>query len=334
MAIALLAGGGGGNGGEHRPAAPVHHLLPLRFERGANVTAYTEAGLAGDGADQALIALARIGANAVTLPVLWFQDQKTSSDITPDTGQTPSDRSLRHAIAVSHLLGLRVTIAPLIQVRDGTFRGDIEPADRAAWYRSYRRMLGHYALIAQQMLATRLVVGSELSSMASDDQAWRALIAMARSRFDGQLTFAANWVQGAERIGFWDALDAVGVDVYMPLFPAANPSEADLEQAWQPWIGRLQTVHNQTGKPVVITEFGYASRLGAVTKPSVEGDGQIDQTEQATAYTAALTAFSRERWIDGAFVWDWSAEGREPPTGGGYSPQGKQAEGVLARFWH
>ncbi len=330
-AVVLFAGGGGGT--RQRGGPPVHHVLRPGFERGANVTAYVEAALAGPRADAALVGLRRLGADAVTFPLLWFEDARDSAQLAPDRRQTPSDRSVLHAMAVAHVLGMRVTLTPIVSVRDGTFRGMLAPSDRAAWFHSYRRMLGHYANLARRGSAVRLVVGSELTSMTGDTAAWQNLIRLARSRFGGQLTFAANWVAGAEQIGFWPSLDAIGVDAYMPLTASPDPPTADLRAAWQPWIARLGALHQRTRRPVVVTEFGFPSRLGAAARPSVEGSGPIDQAPQARAIAAALDALGHQPWITGAFVWDWSAEGREPSNGGGYSPQGKQAQTVLGRFW-
>lgn len=302
------------------------------FARGANVTAYAFDALAQPAALQSLRELRAVGADHATFPVLWFQQTRTSSEILPDPLETPSDESLLAALREARLLGLSVGIAPHVNVRDGTFRGAIAPDDRAAWHASYQRMVEHYAELARQAGAELLVVGSELSSMSPDADEWRTTIAAARARFDGQLTYAANWVQEAERVPFWDAVDIVGVDAYMPLTPAdPNPTVAELVAGWRPWIDRLEALHEQTGKPVRLTEVGYTSRFGTAQEPSIEGDGAIDEAAQARAYDAAFQAVGRLGWIAGTDVWDWSADGRVEP--GNYSPQGKRAEAVLARWY-
>ena len=197
---------------------------------------------------------------------------------------------------------------------------------------AYRRMVEHYADLAQQVDADLFVVGSELASMSSDDGAWRALIADVRARFDGQITYAANWVQEAEKVPFWDVLDAVGIDAYMPLTPKdADPSVTQLEAGWQPWITRMQALHDRTGKPVLVTELGYTSRVGTAQAPAEQGDGAVSLTAQANAYEAAFSQLGHRDWVSGIAIWDWSADGRQSP--GDYSPQGKPAEAVLARWY-
>jgi hypothetical protein len=306
---------------------------PLRdgMARGANVTAYAPDALAGSAASAALADLRAQGADEAVFPVLWFMADKTSNEVAPKPDETPSDDSLLQAIRDAAALGMRTAIAPHIKVDDGTFRGEIAPSDRAAWYASYRAMLVHYASLAQRAEADMLVVGSELVSMSENTPAWESLIADARSRFAGQLTYAANWVDEAEDIQFWDKLDAVGIDAYMPLTPDdPTPTVAQLQDAWEPYIARMRKVGDDAEKPVLLTEIGYTSREGTAQAPATEGDGPISEQAQADAYTGAFRALGHQDWISGMLIWDWSADGREGP--GGYSPQGKQAQAVM-RLW-
>lgn len=307
---------------------------PVRdgLSRGANVTAYASGALAEPPAEAALRALRDAGADQVVFPALWFQDTARSTAIGPEPLQTPSDASIVAAARTAKELGMDVGIAAHINVRDGTFRGRIDPISRADWFASYRRMLVHFADLARRANADLLLVGSELETMSPDTAAWRELIAEARTRFDGRLTYGANWVHEAERIGFWDALDAVGIDAYMPLTPdERDPTVTQLRAAWTPWVQRMERLHRRTGKPVLLTEIGYTSRGGTAQAPAQEGDGPIDQAAQATAYEAAFQALGHRAWIGGILIWDWSADGRESP--GDYSPQGKQAQEVLRRWY-
>jgi hypothetical protein len=300
--------------------------------RGANVTAYSPGALGSGQADAALQSLRAQGADEVVFPVLWFMADKTSTEIAPKADQTPSDDSLFAAVRRARALGMRTAIAPHINVDDGTFRGQIAPSDRTAWYAGYRTMLEHYASVAQRANADLLVVGSELASMTKDTDQWTSLIADARKRFIGKLTYAANWVDEAEQIAFWPKLDAVGIDAYMPLTPNdPNPTIDQIQDAWDPYIQRMQKVGADAGRPVLLTEIGYTSREGTAQAPATEGDGPISQQAQADAYAAAFRALGHQPWISGMLVWDWSADGRE--SAGDYSPQGKLAQAVMRRWF-
>jgi len=335
--VAIPGSGGGDSGGATGPAGPPAQTRqgpPMRpgMLRGANVTAYSADALAAPTAAGALAALRGTGADLAVFPVLWFAQARDSTEIAPDPHETPSDASIVAAAATARGDGMQVAIAPHLNVRDGTFRGDIAPASREDWMAAYRRMVEHYADLAQQADADLFVVGSELTSMSGDDAAWRSLIADVRSRFDGRVTYAANWVQEAERIPFWDALDAVGIDAYMPLTPQdADPTVAQLEAGWEPWIARMKALHDRTGKPVLVTELGYTSRTGTAQAPAEQGTGAVSLAAQANAYEAAFSQLGHRDWVSGIAIWDWSADGRQSP--GGYSPQGKPAGAVLRRWY-
>ena len=332
IAVALVLAACGADGGQTTTTTTDTPPLRAGMTRGANVTAYSPDALAGAQANAALQNLRAQGATEAVFPVLWFMPSKDSTEIAPKPDETPSDDSIIAAIRQARALGLRTAIAPHIKVDDGTFRGEIDPGDRAAWYDSYRRMLEHYASLAQRANAGMLVVGSELVSMSTDTDQWRALIADAHRRFFGRLTYAANWVDEAEQIGFWDALDAIGIDAYMPLTPDdPDPSIDALQAAWEPYVARMRTLSDDAGRPVLLTEIGYTSRAGTAQAPATEGDGPIDEQAQADAYTGAFRALGHQPWISGMLIWDWSADGREGP--GGYSPQGKQAQTVMRRWF-
>src|SRR5919197_47840 len=191
--------------------------VPANWHRGANVTAWDSNAYGSATAAEALAALRATGANRAALVPTWYMATATSSEVRPDPGLTPRDSALRKAARTARSLGMHVVIKPHVDVRDGTFRGDVAPASRSRWWHEYSAMLLHYAELAQQEGAAMLEVGTELTSMASDERQWRTLIAEVRARFAGQLTFAANWIDGARAIPFWDALDAIGIDAYMPL---------------------------------------------------------------------------------------------------------------------
>ena len=54
-----------------------------------------------------------------------------------------------------------------------------------------------------------------------------------RARFGGRLTYAANHIDGANSLGFWDALDYIGIDAYEPLsWSDPNPSTETLAASW------------------------------------------------------------------------------------------------------
>jgi len=169
-----------------------------RLGAGMNVTAYSADAYGAPSASRSLTDLRATGTNHVALVPFWYMASITSSTVAPDRLQTPTDASLLQARSTARGLGLNVVLKPQVDVRDGAFRGDIRPASVEAWFASSAAMVDHYADLATQGGAQTLVVGDELTSMASDTTRFEALIAGVRRRFHCRLTFAANWVQGAE----------------------------------------------------------------------------------------------------------------------------------------
>lgn len=331
-----------GCGSTERVAVTVREgpLLGPRWEQGMNLTAYETDGFAGPRAERALRALRATGATHAVLVPVWYQESRFGADIDPDPGKSPSDAGLRSAVRAARGLGMRVVLKPHVDLLDDGFRGEIDPVDVDAWFRSYRRFALHHARIAQELRADTFVVGTELVSMARRTERFREVIAAVREVYDGELTYAANWVQDAERIDFWDDLDSIGVDAYMPLTPAKagdrTPSTRALVAAWKPWVRRLERLRERVGgdKPVRFTELGYPGRRGATSRPSREDrDAPLDPEVQGVAYAAALRAWRRVPWFVGIWWWDWSLDGRAAATpDGSYTPRGTSAEVVLRRW--
>jgi hypothetical protein len=296
-----------------------------------NVTAYQANAFALPIADKALSDLRDTGTTSVALVTQWYMDHAASDVVAPDPAKTPSDQSLLHAMATARMLGMKVVVKPHVDVRDGTFRGDIQPLSPERWFASYRTMIGHYAQIAARGGASTLVVGVELTSMARHPDLFRGVIADARARFRGRLTFAANWSTGAAQIRFWDALDEIGIDAYMPLRTSTlDPTVAALEAAWRPYMREIGALHRRYGKPVVFTELGYQPRTGAALSPQA-ATGDPSARAQARAYEAAYRVWRRTPWFRGIYWWDWPADGRRAgPTE--FTPAGAPAEDVVRRF--
>lgn len=317
-----------------RIAATDHdRRLPASWERGVNLTAFLPDAYAGPGARRALLTARAAGSDLVALTPTSYMEGADSSEIVPDPAKTPTDSSVLSASRLARRLGFDVAIKPHVDVRDGTFRGEIAPLDRAAWFDSYGALVARYADLARRARADTFVIGTELTSMSGDEADWRELIAEARKRFDGRITFAANWVDGAEQISFWDGLDAIGIDGYMPLLPDdPDPSVNELITAWGPYAVRMENLHERWEKPVLFTELGYESREGTAGRLD-PGSAPLSEEAQAVAYTAAFEALSRLRWFRGIWWWEWSAEGLGiGPDDGSFSPEGKQASLVLEEW--
>ena len=125
----------------------------------------------------------------------------------PTDGATPEqhDRVAREVIEYVHRLGMKVLLAPIVDIDhpvDKEWRGVIAPRDWNAWFDSYRAFLLHYARMAEELDVEFMSVGTELVSTERHTDQWRQNIQTVRKVYKGQLTYSANWDHYKE-VEFW-----------------------------------------------------------------------------------------------------------------------------------
>jgi hypothetical protein len=319
LAAAVVTGCGG--------AKP---LLHAGWQRGFNVNAVTVEGYARPAADRSLRALRATGTTSAVFVVTWYMARPTASAPVPDPTRTASDASLLHAMATARRLGMSLALKPHVDVVGGSFRGVIQPVSVAAWFAAYEAMIDHYAALAARGRARTFVVGTELTSMQRYGDRFRRVIAGARARFGGRLTYAAHLVAGAQAVPFWDALDAIGIDAYMPLATPRDPSPPvkRLVSAWTPYRNAVERLHRRWRRPVLFTEIGYRAVSATAVSPSF-CQGRPDNAAQARAYEAAFRAWGHVPWFAGIDWWEWRVDGTDDAQ---FGVLGRPAEAVVRRF--
>ncbi len=96
--------------------------------------------------------------------------------------------------------------------------------DWRRWFAGYESYLLPYVRQAQDAGADLFCVGRELDLTVRQREAdWRRVIARVRAEFSGPLTYSANF-DDWQTIGFWDALDFIGVSAYFPLLRPTRPA--------------------------------------------------------------------------------------------------------------
>lgn len=300
---------------------------------GVNLTAYTREGYSQPSVGQAMMTLAELGSTAVTLVPTWYMNSAKANRIAPDKEKSPSDESLVSAIGAARSAGLRVVMKPHVDVIDDTYRGDIQPTDREVWFRSYEEFIDHFASMSASNGVDLFVAGTELKSLSSETDRWRQVIQKVRDRYTGPVTYAANWDE-TDQVQFWDDLDAIGVDAYYPLAEnvARRPTLTDLIASWKQIAERLRSTSESWNRPILLTEVGYPSQVGATVKPYEVTDQPPDQGIQALAYHATFNALTGSDWLRGISWWSWRADpSPEENLDIDYTPEDKKAQGELAR---
>lgn len=375
--------------------------LPKNWIKGADVAAFRFDDFSGRRFDYWIRRLARHDhAGEAMFVTRWMQywndplrsDDVNATDIQPAYGsaadcahrprtdytrcQTPTLAAERKAIEEAQRLGLKIAIKPLVDVgrsaatsvdrKQVSFK---DPAQRDAWFASYRAMLGKYAALARDVHADMLVIGTGLTGMAdkpAEQVQWRqiivdirsgALMGDGRGGFTGKLTYAARWDSlyfdaiDQPHDFFWDDLDAIGVEGFWPLINPKdpehdNPPVSRLVQGWglnffkeglPPGV-ELRNLHIEYSKPVLLTGLGYLSRGGTAAAPSKDdytqaaAGGKVNTEAQARPYRAAFDFWApvaRQGWFDGIFFWNWLPKIGYVGHNGDYTPQGKPAETEL-----
>lgn len=294
-----------------------------------------------DTGHKAMDQIAATGASTLTLVPNFFQADKFSNSVALNLGDpnNPWDNEsdtfaqVRQSILDAKARGLNVVLKPHLETDNRVWRAELAPTDPKAWFDSYKAMMVEYAKVGQEAGAAMFCVGTEMDSMidptkvCSDGktytQKWAEIIEAVRAVYSGKITYAATYGT-VKDVGFWDQVDYIGVDAYIPSSTVNDPTVDQIVDAWtkphfNPWI--RDTLHGgksvveyykalseQYGKKVIFTEVGYKSMDGANKDPGVfGGSGTYDPQEQVDCYTALYKVMENYggQWLAGSFLWSY-----------------------------
>ena len=235
----------------------------------------------------------------------------------------------------AHALGLKIMIKPHISYWGSPFewRGEIEFDSETEWRRfftTYERWIGLVAELSRE--ADAFVVGTELDRTVQHQAEWRRIIGIVREQTSAPLTYSAGW-DTFERVPFWDALDAIGIQAYFPLVDHERlPTPEELDRSWAQLMERLEAFAAGHEREIVFGELGYNLSSTAAVRPweYAQGGERPDEV-QRRALTAALKAIERSQTVSGAFLWKWFPEGGW--SRGNFLKSTPSMREVISRFW-
>jgi len=304
----------------------------VAFQRGFTLVSWWNDDYLQPQTENTLRQMKKDGCEWVSILVTQYVDTTDSPFIHP-TVQTPSDKALIHAIKTAQALGMNVVLKPHIDVLTGDWRGNISfenEADWQTWFQNYNEFLGHYLELAEAHNVKIVIIGTELKKTENRESDWRNTIALARTKFSGQLTYDTNW--DSLYVQWWDALDFIGFSAYFPLTDSYSPTVEELKSAWasniEPYLRALSAFWE---KDIVFLEIGYQSFDGANTRPYGAPTTTPDLQEQADCYRAALESVYNEEWFKGMYWWAWYWD----PTLDimGYDIYHKPAEDIIRKWY-
>ncbi|MFZ0035293.1 MAG: hypothetical protein WAK60_09960 [Sedimentisphaerales bacterium] len=271
-----------------------------------------------------------------------------------------TDDEILRAISLARQNNLKITLKPMVEVRDGTWRAwikfktaegkdDIQSWDK--WWSDYKKFLLHYARIAEQTKCEMFSLGCEMGSTEQFEDRWRNLIAEIRKIYSGAITYDTNHDE-EDRLKWWDAVDIISVSAYYPIgtgkialatedpnkAPPSGNSVEVLKRRWKPIKQKLRRISEKFDRPIFFIELGVCSARGCSSAPWTHPDPNLiyDGDEQSRYYQATIETFWDEPWFIGFAWWDWPSNLyslEQAKSDIGFCIYGKPAEQVV-RQWY
>jgi len=289
---------------------------------------------------EVLAEIRNLGATWISLTPFGRMDSLDSTEILPDF-EIPLEENIertRATIREAKAMGFCVALIPHIWVLSGEWRGEIDMGSQKEWkkwFDSYERFIKPWARLSAAEGVSIFSIGVEFKSTSfymADE--WRRMIRHVRAVYDGLVTYSANWDEAAD-VGFWDAVDIIGINGFWPLARKPGDRTDVMRQRALEVAGELESLSIIHDKPVLLTETGCKAAADAALAPwewpEHLVDLKYDGEYQAGFYQAVLEAMVGREWFAGLFIWkvisdpgDWS---QDPEAG--FSPRLKPGWGVL-----
>lgn len=248
--------------------------------------------------------------------------------------ETFAGRRLLALVPALRARGLTFNFIPFVISQDGLrSRQFIDPRDRKAWFRAYGDRIEELADLAREQGARDFIVASELSLLFFRTAAWREVIARVRRHFPGELTISSVFWQ-YPLIGFWDALDSIGISAYFPLSLTGLLTPVPLlKLAWSIHKAHLLAFARLHRKPLTFVEVGYPALRSAARMPWGYrwNRHRLDLGLQQRCFEAFRAVWGRSRRLRAFQIWGLGEFNDGNPKG--YSPLGKPAEQSVRKLF-
>ena len=154
-------------------------------------------------------------------------------------------------------------------------------------------------------------MGTELDRTVHHAARSRGITNSVREQTNAPLTYAAN-CDSYQKVPFWAALHAIGVQAYFPLVAEDQaPEPAVLDAAWARVVEELTVFSHGHDRPVLLTELGYERSPTTALRPWEDGrrrgapPAPAGELIQKRCLKAALAAVADSDAIVGLFLWKW-----------------------------
>jgi hypothetical protein len=300
------------------------HLLAARDDDRARGIGY-----GSKACDEALAALAALGANAVVLaPTAWEVDDESRPRLVANSGPfdgPTSDAALFVALRAARAAGLRPVLAPQLWSSGSgglaAHRLRSTPEEWSALVEQLRSFAEHYASLAEVggaealCVADRALNASRAEPTSDGGATWASVLATSRNAFAGALTYQAVLDGEAQNFAAWDELDAVaialGQDLTNRVFDFGRPSDMGAENLLRSHVLLARELAKSRSKPLWLMRVGFAATTEAWLDPRA-AQGGYDTGEQERLWLAFGRALERLKASgeapEGLFLWSWSTD--------------------------
>ena len=285
---------------------------PQRLQvRGVALAHAGRAGYGSEACRRQLGAIKELGGNWISLTDFAFMSAIDRPGLS--FGRSMEAPGMARAIKDAHEAGLKVLVKPHIWSRDfgggKKWAADIHmtsDADWQAWFEEYRQYILMEAKLAAESGADALSVGCELEGTSQAQEArWRSLIADVRKIYSGYVIYSAAFAEW-QKVPWWDAVDCIGVNAYLPLTQTENATDEELRGAWKRiYDQELTPFQKKWNKPICFTEIGYTASSKAAAEPWAYGVTNPSVVYQARLYKIALEEAAKRDYVRGVFLWKW-----------------------------
>jgi hypothetical protein len=285
--------------------------------------------------------VAGLGADGVKFVVDTRQETVRSTRIFLDMRMTPTPDQLGTLIKHAKDKGLKVILMPIVLLDNPQgmdWRGKIDPDPTYGgwdeWFENYRKVLTHFAWIAQTHGVDIFVVGSEFISAEPKVAEWTKTIQEVRKTFKGRITYSSNW-DHYTAVKFWDQLDLICMNSYWKFGDEKsnpNPTVEQIVTRWKQIQDDLLPWVRQQGKPLLFSEIGWFSQKNVAYEPwDYTREQPLDLELQRKLYEGFFQAWWGNPDLGGFSIWEWPPDNGGPKDTG-YTPKGKPAEQVIKEW--
>ncbi len=242
----------------------------------------------------------RLGARYVQVPI--FNCQMDSEASVVGACQIGSEGFSLRVARMAKARGFSVAFLPIVATPSWEWRGNFNPANSDRWFATYGEWILKIARLSRDFDLSEVIVGSEFGAIYDYEAHWRALISRVREVFSGPLVLTVNWKN--LNLGYWDAVDAIGVSAYFPLSRANKPKQEDLNANWVRIKDKLVDLSIKWNRPLHLTEVGYPSGRRGANNPAGDFKNQSpDWNIQRMAFEAFDKAWRKEPRLARVAFW-------------------------------